>query len=84
MHLLSYRGFVATVERDPKLGVLTGTLRDVPDPVRFRAETVAALPRRMAETVDEYIARRHEWGLPCGRPFTADRRVWIGGVPRSA
>ena len=84
MHLMSYRGFVATVERDPKLGVLTGTLRDIPDQVRFRAESVSALPRRMAEAVDEYIARRQEWGLPCGRPFIDERLVRCRSVPRSA
>lgn len=84
MRLMSYRGFVAEVERDPELGVFVGTLRDAPDLVRFQAPSVAELPAAMAGAVDDYIAMRQEWGLPCVHPFLADRRVRFGPIPETA
>ena len=84
MHLVSYRGYVARVERDPENGAFVGRLRDVPDDVGFRAPTLAALPARMARAVDDYIASRQEWGLPAARPFAGERRVRFQSVRESA
>lgn len=84
MHLMSYRGFVAEVERDPELGVFVGTLSGVRYPVRFQAPSLTALPGQMAGAVDDYIAWLQEWGQPFVRAGIGDRRVRVGRVRKPA
>jgi predicted HicB family RNase H-like nuclease len=56
MNVLTYKGFRARVEFDPRDNIFVGRVLGIEDGISFHGETVAALKKGFATAINHYLA----------------------------
>ena len=56
MNVLTYKGYKARVEFDPRDNIFVGRVLGIEDGISFHGETVAALKERFAAAINHYLA----------------------------
>jgi len=78
MNMLSYRGYLGTVEYSPEDHCLFGKLAYIRSLVNYEAQTVAELEQAFEKAVDDYIVFCKEQALTPERPCKGSFNVRIG------
>ena len=56
MNVMTYKGYKARVEYDPRDEIFVGRVLGIEDSISFHGETVAALKERFAAAINHYLA----------------------------
>ncbi len=56
MNVLTYKGYKARVEFDPRDSIFVGRVLGIKDSISFHGETVSALKERFAAAINHYLA----------------------------
>ncbi|NVJ58789.1 MAG: type II toxin-antitoxin system HicB family antitoxin [Gammaproteobacteria bacterium] len=67
--MLSYKGFLAQIEYEPKTDTLIGEVINAEDVLIFEGSSVKQLKQRFAAVIDDYLTMRSEEGLSNPRPL---------------
>lgn len=67
--MLSYKGFLAQIEYEPKTDTLIGEVVNAEDVLIFEGSSVKQLKNRFAAVIDDYLAMRQQEGLPKPSPL---------------
>jgi predicted HicB family RNase H-like nuclease len=56
MNVMTYKGYKARVEYDPRDNIFVGRVLGIEDSISFHGETAAALKERFAAAINHYLA----------------------------
>lgn len=68
--VITYRGYTARVEFDPRDNLFVGRVLGIPDSITFHGETVAGLTHDFHAAVDHYLADCEATGRPPQKPYS--------------
>lgn len=68
--MMQYKGYVATIEVDPKADVLHGEVLGIRDVVTFEGQTPAEVEQAFHDSVDDYLDFCKARGEEPDRPFS--------------
>lgn len=69
-NVLTYRGYTARVEFDPRDNLFVGRVLGLPEAITFHGETVAELTRSFHAAVDHYVADCEATGRKPHKPYS--------------
>ena len=78
MNLLSYKGYLGSVEFDEEERIFYGRLAFIRPLVSYEAKDAEGLVRAFHEAVDDYLAHCQEEGTPPERPLKGSFNVRTG------
>jgi predicted HicB family RNase H-like nuclease len=78
MNLLSYKGYLGSVEFDEEERIFYGRLAFIRALVSYEAKDAEGLVRAFHEAVDDYLAHCQEEGTPPERPLKGSFNVRTG------
>ena len=86
MNVMTYKGYKARVEYDPRDNIFVGRVLGIEDGISFHGETVADLKERFAAAINHYLADCKAMGRKpekqvSGNPYTFIR-IQFGSVRR--
>lgn len=75
MNTMTYKGYAARVDFDPRDNIFVGHLAGIIDLVSFHGESVSELRTAFEESVDDYVATCHKIGKRPERPASGKHAV---------
>jgi len=71
MNAMTYRGYTARIEFDPRDNIFWGKVLGIADSITFERETVAALTQDFHNAIDSYLKDSSATGSPAQKPAAA-------------
>ncbi|NEW92996.1 type II toxin-antitoxin system HicB family antitoxin [Rhodopseudomonas sp. BR0M22] len=67
---MTYKGYTATAEYDPDVGIFHGEVAGTQDVITFQGKSVAELKKALAGLIEDYLVFCKERGEDVNKPFS--------------